>query len=300
LTKDQIKIKIDEINKKLKILGEEGKDSNYFRELSTLALLQIEIDEFANAESNLKICLQHFEIQKDRLGKAAVYGILGVLKFKSRDYQASSEYYNQAYEIYKELNQYKEEIVSLIGMGNALIKFEKLDEACDVFLECSELCSDKNDIYNLLDCLGNLIHIHETQENWDVVKELYKKTLEAFEKMKDFKGIIVTYFNLGILEKKENNSQNALYYFEKGTQRAKQSNYSELIIKGLSYIGEALFYLGNIKSAKDNYLEALYIANKINVKNAIIQIKVILNSFGLNERQIEKELSEFENNSINA
>ena len=295
MTKEQIKNKIDEINKKLKILEEMGKDSNYFQELSTLALLQIEIDEFVDAEKNLKTCLQHFRLQKDRLGIAAVYGILGVLMFKSGNFETSYDYYNQTYEIYKELNQYKEEIVSLIGMGNALIKLEKLDEACDIFLECSAKCSDRNDIYTLLDCLGNLIHIHETQENWDVVKELYKKTLEAFEKMKDYKGIIISNFNLGILEKKENNYQNALCYFEKGTQRARESNYSELLIKGLSYIGEALFYLGNIKFAKQNYIEALYIADKLNAENAIIQIKVILNSFGLNEQQIEKELNEFGN-----
>lgn len=239
--------------------------------------------------------MKHFELQKDSLGKAATYGILGVLKFKSGDYKASYENYSKAYEIYKDLNQYNEEIICLIGMGNALIKLEKLDEACDIFLECSAKCSDTNDIYHLLDCLGNLIHIHETQQNWDVVKELYKKTLEAFEKMKDFKGIIISNFNLGLLEKKENNYQKAFTYFEKGTQGAKESNYSELIIKGLSYIGEALFYLGNIKSAKQNYLEALYIAKKVNAKNAIIQIKVILNSFGLNEYQIDNELKELEN-----
>ena len=295
MTKEQHKEKIDEINQKLKNLEDQGKDSNYFHELSTLALLQIEINEFTSAEKNLQMCLKHFKLQKDTLGIAAVYGILGVLKFKSGVYKASHEYYNKAYDIYKELHQYNEEIVCLIGMGNALIKLEHLEEACDIFLECSAKCSDRNDIYHLLDCLGNLVHIHETQEKWDIVKELYKKTLEAFEKMKDFQGIIISNFNLGILEKKENNYQKALNYFETGTQRAKDSNYSELIIKGLSYIGEALFYLGNIKSAKQNYVEALSYAKKINAKNAIIQIKVILNSFGLKEHHIQKELDELEN-----
>lgn len=284
----------------LKFLEEQGKDSNYFQKLSTIALLQIEIDEFDNAEENLKLCLNHFEVEKDNLGKAAVYGILGVLKFQSGDYSSSYKYYNHAYDIYNDLNQFKEEIVCLMGMGNALIKLENLDKACDIFLECSSLCSERNDLFNLLDCLGNLIYIHETKEDWDVVKELYKKSLEAFKKMKDYKGIIVSNFNLGILEKKKNAYQKALIYFEKGTQRAKQSNYSELTIKGLSYIGEALFYLGNIKSAKQKYVEALYIANTINAKNAIIQIKVILNSFGLNEKQIEEELNELVNRDSSA
>ena len=74
-----------------------------------------------------------------------------------------------------------------------------------------------------------------------------------------------------------------------------ESNYAELIIKGLSYTGEIMFYLGNVKSAKDIYVEALYIAKNINAKNAILQIKIVLNSFGLNEEQIEKELSKLDN-----
>jgi tetratricopeptide (TPR) repeat protein len=280
----------------LKILEENGKDSNYFQELTNLALLQIEINEFVDAEKNLQECLKHFKLQKDPLGKAAVYGLLGVVFFKSKEYDDSIESYNIAYKIYKELNQHKEEIICLIGMGNALIKLNEWDKACDIFLECSTICSKSDDIYNLLDCLGNLIHIHEMRENWDVVKELYKKTLEAFEELRDFRGIITSNFNLGILEKKENNYQKALNYFEKGTQRAKESNYSEMIIKGLSYIGEVLFYLGNIKSAKNYYIEALKIAKEVNAKNAIIQINVLLNSFGLNDEQINKELNKLNDN----
>ena len=280
----------------MKILEENGKDSNYFQELTNLALLQIEINEFVDAEKNLQECLKHFKLQKDPLGKAAVYGLLGVVFFKSKEYDDSIESYNIAYKIYKELNQHKEEIICLIGMGNALIKLNEWDKACDIFLECCTICSKSDDIYNLLDCLGNLIHIHEMRENWDVVKELYKKTLEAFEELRDFRGIITSNFNLGILEKKENNYQKALNYFEKGTQRAKESNYSEMIIKGLSYIGEVLFYLGNIKSAKNYYIEALKIAKEVNAKNAIIQINVLLNSFGLNDEQINKELNKLNDN----
>jgi len=295
LTKEEIRSLIKETKLKLKSLEEEGKNLDYFQELSSLALLQIETNEFSDAEENLKMCLKYFTIQKDNLGKAAIYGILGTLKFKSGFYKESIKNYNKAYETYKELNQYNEEITCLIGIGNAFLKLNQLDEACDIFLECSAKCSDNNDIYNLLDCLGSLILIHEKQEKWDVVKELYKKSLEAFQKLKDYKGIIISNFNLGILEKKENNLKRALYYFEEGTNRAKESNYVEFIIKGLSYTGEIMFYLGNIKSAKDIYVEALYIAKNVNAKNAILQIKIVLNSFGLNEEQIEKELSKLDN-----
>jgi len=180
-----------------------------------------------------------------------------------------------------------------LGIGNSYIKLNQFDEACDKFFECSALCSDNNDIYNLLDCMGNLISIHETLEKWDVVFELYKKTLEAFTELSDIKGMITSYFNLGILQKRADKLEEANVYFKKGTNLAIESNFAELMLKGLTYIGEILFYQGKMKNAKEQYIKALNIAEKIKANNAIIQIRIILNSFGLNESEIDKELKDY-------
>ncbi|MBA7668514.1 hypothetical protein ES703_76626 [subsurface metagenome] len=173
---------------------------------------------------------------------------------------------------------------------------KQFDEACDIFIDCSAICSDNNDIYNLLDCLGNLIYIHEVNKKWDVVFELYKKTLKAFKEINDNKGIITTYFNLGILQKKNNDLEEALRFFKKGTNVAIDVNYAELIIKGLGYVGETLFYIGKIKEAKNQFIKALNIAENINAKNAIIQIGILLQSLGLQDKNITEELKEIEKN----
>ncbi|NVM43959.1 MAG: tetratricopeptide repeat protein [Candidatus Lokiarchaeota archaeon] len=279
----------------LKVLEEFGKDSNYIRELSDTALIQLQLALFKEAEKNYLQCLKHFQVQKDRLGQAAVYAILGTLYFKKGDYQKSIEHYENALEIYDDLKQVQEQITCLKGIGNSFIKLNQYDEACDILLDCSALCSDNDDIYNLLDCLGNLIQIYEKQENWDVVFELYTKTLEAFKELGDIKGIIVSYFNLGILKKKENDFHQSLIYFKQGTNKAIDSNYTELILKGLSYVGEILVYQGEMKQAKDTYIKALNIAEKIKAKNSILQIRILLNSLGLNEEEIDKELTTYMN-----
>jgi len=266
--------------------------------LSNLALLQLEIDQFAESENNLNICLKHFKKQLDLLGQAAVYGILGILYFKWKKFEKSIDNYYKAFEIYRELNQIEEQITCLKGIGSGQLNLKQFDKANDTFLECSAICSDNNDIYNLLDCLGNLIIIYEKEQKWDVVFELYKKTLDAFKKLRDNKGIIVTYFNLGTLQKRSSKFENALIYFKKGTNLAIESNFSELIIKGLTYIGEITFYQGNIKSAKNQYIKALDLAKKINDNNSILQIKIILNSFGLNEDEINHELKEYQKQKI--
>ena len=277
----------------LKQLEKIGKTSNYIGELSDVAFLQLQIEQFENSEKNFLICLKHFKKQRDRLGQAAVFGILGTLYFKKGEYKKSIDSYQKASDIYDELKQIPELITCLKGIGNNYIKLNKLDEACDILIECSSVCSDNNDIYNLLDCLGNLVYIYEKQEKWDIVYELYKKSLKAFKEIEDNKGIIVSYFNLGILQKKSNKLDDALRYFKKGTNFAIEANYADLIIKGLSYVGETLFYQGQIKKEKEQYIKALYIAESIKLKNAILQIKILLRSFGLSDEDIINELEKY-------
>jgi tetratricopeptide (TPR) repeat protein len=290
LNRKEVEKLIKETKDNIEALKKFGKDSNYIKELSNLALLQIEIENYIDAEKNMIECLNHFKIQRDRLGQAAVFGVLGVIYFKKKKYEKSIEYYYKALKIYKDLNQIQEEITCLKGIGSNYIKLNKSEEASDIFLDCSALCSDNDDIYNLLDCLGNLIYIYEKEENWDVLKELYQKSLESFKELQDSKGIIVTSFNLGTLQKKEKKFNEALKYFKKGMDLALESNYPELVIKGLSYIGEIFFLLGQLKKSKDQFIKALLLAKQVKAKNAIIQLKIVLKSLGLNDKDINEEL----------
>ena len=281
LNKEELKDLLVKKLENLKELDEITKDSNYIKELSDIALIQLQLEQYVNSEENYIICLYYFKKQKDRLGQAAVLGALGILNFKKIDFKKSIDFYKKAHEIYEELSQIQEQITCLKGIGSAYIKLNLFDEACDFFLDCSAVCSDNNDVYNLLDCLERLIFIHEKSKKWDVVFELYKKTLKAFKEIKDFKGITTAYFNLGILQKKNDDFEEALRYFKKGTNFAIESNYAESIIKGLGYVGETLFYLGRQGEAKDQFLKALRIAKEVKAENAIIQLRVLLQSLGL-------------------
>ncbi|TFG25292.1 MAG: tetratricopeptide repeat protein [Promethearchaeota archaeon] len=291
ITKEELSNLIKETKAQLLELEKFGKNSEYIKELSNLALLQIENSDFEQSEKNLLICLKHFKKQHDTLGQAAVYGLMGTLKYKTKSYLQSIEHYEKANEIYEDLNQKEEVIACLKGIGKSLINLNRLDEASDIYFKCSAICSDNNDLYNLLDCLGNLIIIYEKLDEWEILYELYQKSLKTFSEMKDQKGIIVTNFNLGIIKKKHGEYEDALYYFKSGTNIAIDSNFAEYIVKGLSYVAECLFYQGKMNDSKQQYLRALKLARKVNMNNAIVQLRVLLNSLGLNDDEIEKELN---------
>ncbi len=295
-TKEEIEELIKKKKEILAQLEQIGKDSNYMQELSELAILQMEIDHFEEAEKNLSTCLLHFRKQKDRLGVAATLGILGTLYYQQGEHEKSISAYQEALFIYKELLQTNEIITCLKLIGMNLTNLQKYEDANNIFLECSALCSEHGDIYGLLDCLGNLITIHEVQENWDVVYELYKKSLEAFEQISDKKGVIVSLLNLGLLNKNAEKLNEALFQIKKALEVASQSNYGEYILKARSLIGEIFFYMGEFNAAKDQFISALKYAKEVQAKNAIIQLKILLNSLGLREQDIRYEL---EKNSDN-
>ncbi|TFF98979.1 MAG: tetratricopeptide repeat protein [Promethearchaeota archaeon] len=284
------------INQKKTYLEElEEKDQEYIKLLSDIALLQIELGKYKSSEENLVICLKYFKKHKDRIGEASVLGILGTLYFKKKEYDESINHYREAYEIYKELKQIDEAITCLKGIGSSYFKLNKLEKASEVFFDCCDLCSETDNIYNFLDCLGNLIRIYEHQEKWDIVYELYQKTLKTFQKMNDKRGIITSFFNLGIIKKRLKEFGDALNFFKQGTNAAIDSNYSELILKGLSYIGECHFNLGQQNKAKERFIEGIRLANKMGAENARIQLELLLKTMGLTEKEIKSELKKEKN-----
>ncbi len=285
---------IKEKKKYLKELEKFGINSDYIRELSDLSLILLEGEYYDEAENNFSLCSDFFIKQNDRLGQATVLGILGTLYFKKGDFQKAIHTYNNAKVIYEEMNQFSDLIICLKGIGNSYINLNQLKKGNEIFLECCSICSDKNDIANFLDCLNNLIFIHESLENWEIVYELYIKSLNAFSSLKDSRGKIVSYFNLGILEKRSKNYEKALNFFKKGTILAIESNYSELKFKGLFYKGECSVFIGKIDEAKEAFLKGLYLGRKLKAKNTNIQIKLLLNSIGLTDLQIEEELDKYE------
>jgi len=267
-----------------------GKDSRYFQELSDIALIQLQLELYEESEKNYLLCLKYFQLLKDRLGQASVYGLLGTLFLKKKVFERSLENYQIANEIYFELNQIPEQLTCLKGIGDALINLDRLDQASDIFFKCSAIASDSNDIYSILDCLEKLISIYEKQDDWDVVYELYEKTLESFIKLKDNQGTIISHFNLGIIKRNQGSYEEALYQFKTGTNLAIESNYVELIIKGLSYVGECLFYQGKMNESKNQYISALHLADNVKSKNAILQIKILLKTFGMSDKDIDADL----------
>ncbi len=292
--KRELENQIKSLKLELKELKKEESKSDYIHKLYDLALLQSENHQFDESIKNLEECLKYYETNPDNLGKSSIFGSLGVIYYLKEDYSNSLQNYRSALNLYKKLNQKYEQIVCMKSIGLNLMKLNKLDKAVDTFLECAELSSKEKKIEDFLDCISNLVQIYEPQKKWDVMIELYQKGLKAFEKLNDIKGIINSHFNLGILYKKSNQYFEALNHFKKGTNLANDIIYAESIIKGTSLIGEIYVKQNQIKKATKEFIKSLSVAKRIKANNAEAQLKILLNSMGLNNSQINIMLNEYE------
>ncbi|MHA1391329.1 MAG: hypothetical protein ACTSQT_03690, partial [Promethearchaeota archaeon] len=61
-----------------------------------------------------------------------------------------------------------------------------------------------------------------------------------------------------------------------------------------------MVYQYRMSEAKDVYIKALSIANEVSAKNSILQIRILLNSLGLNEDDINIELNHYINRDKNS
>ena len=61
-----------------------------------------------------------------------------------------------------------------------------------------------------------------------------------------------------------------------------------------------MVYQFRMNEAKEVYIKALSIANKVRAKNSILQIRILLNSLGLSEDEINKELNDYLNTAKNS
>lgn len=99
--------------------------------------------------------------------------------------------------------------------------------------------------FTLID-IGNAYY---RQEIYNIAEEYYKKSIIIFTKRKIPTGLSVAYNNLGIIKRRNNDLDSALFYFDKGLQNRK-------ILGDYFLIAHSYQYIGNVYALQQQYEEA--------------------------------------------
>ena len=113
-SKSELESILEEKLVELKEVEQIGKGDNYFKILSDIALIQLQLELYDESEKNYLLCLKYFQLQKDRLGQASVYGLLGTLFLKKNEFKNAIENYKKSNEINVQLNQVAEPLIKYI------------------------------------------------------------------------------------------------------------------------------------------------------------------------------------------
>ena len=211
---------------------------------------------------------------KDKLTKTTGDALLSLADIFSRQalWGISLNYINEAYKVYKKLNNNKgcADCENLLGtihgeLGNlsqAYIHFEK----SLFFLRNRKNNSIKGKIEINLGIINNI------QGNYDLALNYFHKALEKFTALKDTKRVAEIRHNLGMLHSKTHQYQNAIREFNQSISLSEKRKFQSTL--SLSYLGKAVIY-----AIQENYNlsnlfadKALEICHKVNDRLSIADI----------------------------
>jgi tetratricopeptide (TPR) repeat protein len=247
---------------------------------------------------------------KDKLTKTTGDALLSLADIFSRQalWGISLNYINEAYKVYKKLNNNKgcADCENLLGtihgeLGNLNQAYTHFEKSL-FFLKNRKNNAIKGKIEINLGIINNI------QGNFDLALKYFHKALEKFTVLKDIKRIAEIRHNLGMLHSKKHQYKNAIREFDQSISLSGKRKFQSTL--SLSYLGKAVIYaiqenyhLSNIFADK-----ALEICHKINDRLSIADIyKVqgiihrdtknyeLAENYLLTSLRINKEL----NNSIN-
>lgn len=138
--------------------------------------------------------------ESDARVEASARATLGLVHALLGAYERSSEYYLAALALFKDLSGVEPELLECVkGVGVNLIKLRDPRGALLQFENGLELARQFRDPGNILDCLANLIYIHESLGHWDKLAHLYRESLATFRELGDREGEVTTLVNLAII-----------------------------------------------------------------------------------------------------
>jgi len=165
---------------------------------------------------------------KDKLAASLVD--VGVVKRKVGAYETAHEYFSQALETAKNT----ESLALLSRIHNNigyLLKIEaKYAEALEHLLESLEYAQKIGDQKPIASRLNNIGEIHDLHiGDFDKAIQYYQDALRIRKEIQDLRGICISYRNIGAMERRRQNYEEAMIYLTDAKELADSIQYSTLI-----------------------------------------------------------------------
>ncbi len=209
---------------------------NYGVTLNNRAYHFYEQGDFVNAMSGFKNALSVLDtINKDIFRKADVYRNIAKLNYQEKDFQDALKYFNEAMDIYKEVDDFLYQAIVWNDIGNVALAANNYKGAIDYYQKSLDLCK----IYNF-----NSVQSKALTNIGIAQRELgqYSKALSSFRESDRFidfnesmSNNIIYHYHIGYTYGLQKQKDSALYHLDRAIHLADSTGQDNELKNALEY-----------------------------------------------------------------
>ncbi|MCD4794876.1 MAG: tetratricopeptide repeat protein [Bacteroidales bacterium] len=181
---------------------------------------------------------------------------IGLIFYTRSNFRFAEEYFNKAYQIYKNNKQEIEAAQQLSNIGVVKEIYGEYDKATEIYLDALKIFRDNNDEISCKNIYTNLGIIYERIDN-------NQKALEYYQLAYNIKGSAnseaLCLNNIGVVYENINIPDSALFYYKKALEKFKSIKDSNNIATVINNIGVIFMLKNEPDSALKQYNTALQI-----------------------------------------
>ncbi len=196
------------------------------RMLLNMAIIQKNVFNFKESETNSLRALDYLKNQKKDREKSSIYNNLGIIYYGLQDYKNAIKYHNKALIIRKKIKNDKLIISSLNNIANVYKEKKEYDRAIILYKKALGFKDVlKTKLKTKATLLDNYAHtLFLKKENTNLPK-LFLKALQIRDSLNDIPGKIVSNMHLGVYYTSLGENKLALQFLNKAKKLAKSINY---------------------------------------------------------------------------
>jgi tetratricopeptide (TPR) repeat protein len=231
--------------------------------------------QFVEAMLNFKKALEIAESIGDSSNMAKLYSNIGVINDMFGNYEKALINYQKSLLIYSNTNNQKGKESVINNLGIVYEEMGRPKKALENYFIALEIKQNQGNISSIAGTYNNIAIVYENFLNdSDSAYYYYTKALSYYQKTGNKKGIGLIKSNLGIIQLRKDNLNQAHELIMQSYEILKQTTDSSKIANVLFYLGKVHLARKEYKNALDYYFRAIDIAEKRKMKK--LQKKIYL------------------------
>lgn len=181
----------------------------------------------------------------------------------SGDLDAALTYFQESYNLSKQLNYHFGIAVSLNNIGKIYMNKSNFPEALNYFFKSLEVAEKYHIKPGISAALGNIAIIYDNQKDYNKSLRYHFKSLKIDEEIGNLKGVASSYNSIGNIYYFKNNYPKVLEYYNKSLEIKYKTGDKKGCASTLANIGNIYYFQNDFEKTQEYYFKALQLFEEV-------------------------------------